>query len=137
MSAYLRLRLATVAALAIPPLLTGSVDNVAAGTGDLEVGSGDRDERTLPLLVTKGGSTLEGNGGTSLQLGQVQCSTGRDGHVLDDDGSAGSLALDGRGGSSERAGCTSVKATGSSRDKRTSAEKEGGKREGNHDVGSL
>jgi hypothetical protein len=137
MSTYLGLRLATVGALAVPPLLTGTINDVASSTGDLEVGSGDRDQRTLPLLVAEGGSTLEGDRGASLQLGQVQSSTSRDGHVLDDDGRARSLVLDGRSSISECAACTGVKAAGSSRDERTSAEKEGGKRKGNHDVGSL
>ena len=137
MSTYLGLLLATVGALTIPPLLTGTVDNVAAGTDNLEVGSGDRDHGTIPLLVAERSGTLEGDGGTRLQPRQVQSHTGGDSHVLDDNGRARGLVLDGGSSISERAACTSVKAAGSSRDERTSAEKKGGKREGNHDVGSL
>jgi hypothetical protein len=85
---YLGLRLATVGTLAVPPLGTGTVDNVASGTNDLDVGSRDRDERTLPLLVAECGGTLEGHGGTRLQLRQVQGGSSRNDHVVDDNGSA-------------------------------------------------
>jgi hypothetical protein len=137
MSTYLGLLLATVGALTIPPLLTGTVDKMAAGTGNFEVGPGDRDQGAIPLRVAEGGGTLEGDCGTRLQSCQVQNHFGGDSHVLNDNGRARALVLDGRSCISERAACTGVKAAGSSRDERTSAEKEGGKRKGNHDVGSL
>jgi hypothetical protein len=137
MATYLGLLLATVGTLAVPPFLTGTVDKVARSTNYLDVGSGDGDERTLPLLVAESGGTLESDGGAGLQLREVQSSTRRNGHILDDNGSTRSLALDGRSGISESAACTGVKAARGSRDERTSAEEEGRKREGNHDVGSL
>jgi hypothetical protein len=55
----LGLGLSTVRALAIPPLLTGTVDNMAGGTSDLKVAARHADEGTRPLLVAKGGGTLE------------------------------------------------------------------------------
>lgn len=57
----LGLGLSTVAALSVPPLGTVSIDNVARGTLDGDGASGEGDQRTLPLLVTERGSTLEGD----------------------------------------------------------------------------
>lgn len=55
----LGLGLATVGALAIPPLGTVAINHVARSTGDGDVSSGDGDERTFPLLVTERSGTLE------------------------------------------------------------------------------
>ena len=60
---YLGLRLAAVASLAIPPLSTICVNDMASGANDFDVGSRNRDERALPLLVAEGGGALEGDGG--------------------------------------------------------------------------
>ena len=53
------LGLATVGALAIPPLGSVEVDDMASGTGDGDVRTRDRDQRSLPLLVAEAGGTLE------------------------------------------------------------------------------
>lgn len=55
----LGLGLSRVGALAIPPLGTVAVNDVARGTSDSDVGSRYRDEWAFPLLVAKGSGTLE------------------------------------------------------------------------------
>lgn len=130
----LGLLLAAVGTLAIPPLGAVTIDNVAGSTLDGDLGTGDRDERTLPLLVTEAGGTLEGDGGSVLELGQVKGGTGGDSDVVQDDGSARGLALDSGGSISECAAGTSIQARGNSRHKRTSAGKEERSFDGNHFV---
>lgn len=51
--------LATVGALAVPPLGAVAINHVARGAGDGDVRSGDGDEGALPFLVAKGSGTLE------------------------------------------------------------------------------
>ena len=92
--AYLGLGLASVRSLSIPPLLTSAINGVAGGTHHLDVGSGDGDERTCPLLVSKGRCALEGDSGTGLQAREVQGGTSRNSHAADDNISARSLVLD-------------------------------------------
>lgn len=55
----LGLGLATVRALAIPPLGAIAIDNVARGAGDGDVSSRDRDQGAFPLLVAEGSGALE------------------------------------------------------------------------------
>lgn len=55
----LGLGLASVGALAVPPLGAVAIDDVARGAGDSDVGSGDGDQGSLPLLVSERGGTLE------------------------------------------------------------------------------
>lgn len=50
---------ASVAALTIPPTCAVAVENGARGTFNGDVGTGDRNERTGPLLVTESGGSLE------------------------------------------------------------------------------
>ena len=110
---------------------------MASSTNDLDVGSGNRDEGTLPLLVAEASGTLEGNSGSVLELGKVKGGTGRNSDVVQDDRSARSLALDGGSSIGECAARTSVQARRSSRDERASAEEEGCECKGNHDECSL
>lgn len=49
----------TVAALTVPPTRTISIEVGAGGSSHGDIGTGDRDERTGPLLVTEGSFTLE------------------------------------------------------------------------------
>ena len=118
------LLLAAVGTLAVPPLSTIAVNNVAGSTLDGDLGTRDRDERTLPFLVAEAGGTLEGNGGSVLELGKVKGGTGGDSDVVQDDRSARGLALDGRGSVRECAAGTSIQARRNSRHKRASAEEE-------------
>ena len=120
----LGLCLAAVGTLSVPPLSAVAVDNVAGGTLDGDLGTGDRDERTLPLLVAEASGTLEGNSGSVLELGKVKGGTGRNSDVVQDDRSARGLALDGRGSVRKCAAGTSIQARGNSRHKRASAEEE-------------
>lgn len=55
----LGLGLASVGALAVPPLGAIAINDVARGAGDSDVSSGDRDQWSLPLLVSEGSGTLE------------------------------------------------------------------------------
>lgn len=57
----LGLGLAAVGSLAVPPAGTATVDDMAGSTVHLDVLTGEADEGTLPLLVTEGGLTLEGD----------------------------------------------------------------------------
>jgi hypothetical protein len=58
---YFGLVYASVAALAIPPLETVAVNDVAASAVDGDVGTRNRDQGTCPWLVTKSSRALEGN----------------------------------------------------------------------------
>lgn len=89
----LGLGLASIAALAIPPGWTTTVDEMARSTGDGDLGSADADERTRPLLVSEGGGSLEGDGGSVIQARQVERGTGWNGNVVQDDGAARRLGL--------------------------------------------
>jgi len=91
----LRLRFATVCALSIPPASTITVNNMAGSTFDGDIGSGDRDERTLPLLVAEGSLTLEDNLGSLLQTCQIESLAGGDLDIGESNGRAGSLGLHG------------------------------------------
>lgn len=57
----LGLGLSTVAALAVPPSRAVAINGVARGTVDDDVASRKGDERSAPLLVAKGGLSLEGD----------------------------------------------------------------------------
>lgn len=57
----LGLGFAAVGSLAVPPAGTATVDDMARGTGDVDILTGEADERTLPLLVPESGLALEGN----------------------------------------------------------------------------
>lgn len=108
---------------------------MTGSTLDGDLVTGDRDERTLPLLVTEAGGTLEGNGGSILELGQVESGTGGNIDVVQDDSSARGLALDGGGSVRECTAGTSIQARRNSRHERASAEEERSF-DGNHcDVG--
>jgi len=103
----LGLGLAAVAALAVPPASTITVEDTAGSTSNGDRSTGDADEGAFPLLVAKGGGTLEDDVGASGQSGEVEGGTSRDGNVVEDDGGAGSLGLCGRGstaGTGEGAG---------------------------------
>lgn len=130
----LGLRLAAVGALTVPPLGTVTVNNVAGGTLDGDLGTGHRDQRTLPLLVAEAGGALKCNGGSVLELGKVKGGTGRNSDVVQHDSSARGLALDSRGSVRESAASTSIQARGNSRHKRASAGEEERSFDGNHSV---
>jgi hypothetical protein len=55
----LRLGLATIGTLAVPPALSTTVDGVVGSAGNDNVGAGDTDERPIPLLVAEGGLAVE------------------------------------------------------------------------------
>lgn len=55
----LRLGLAAVAALAVPPAGTATVQNGARGSFDGDVGSRDGDEGAGPFFVAEGGGAFE------------------------------------------------------------------------------
>lgn len=61
MSAYLRLGLASVATFSVPPIRTSTINEMASGTVDSDVGPRDGDQGSFPLLVAECGSTLEGD----------------------------------------------------------------------------
>ena len=117
----LGLFLAAVGALSVPP--AGSV-TIESGTSavDGEGVAGDGDEGTGPLLVTEGGGTLEDNVGTLVETGQVKSGAGRDRNVVEGDGGARLLALDGSGGVGESAAV----ALGGSSDDRGGSQCHGG-----------
>lgn len=87
----LGLRLATIAALAIPPTTAVTVEIGAVGSGDSDVGSGDGDKGSAPFLVTKRGFAFEDDLSTLIvriarrgtvtyvspiiQIGQIQSGT--------------------------------------------------------------
>jgi hypothetical protein len=112
----LGLGLATVGTLAIPPSTALAVDDGARSTDDGDVVSRDRNERTSPLLVTKGGRTLEGDGGTSSQAGQIKGGSSRDNGTVDDDARARLLLLEnvGSGGGSRESTTATLLKGGSS-----------------------
>lgn len=123
----LGLGLAAVGALAVPPLGTVAINDMARSTDNFDVAARDADERTAPLLVAEGGGALEGDGGAILQAGEIQSSTGRDGDVVQDDAGAGALALDGRGSIGEGArGPLSELSGGSGSEGGAGAEEESG-----------
>lgn len=53
------LGLSTIGSLAVPPALSTAVDGVVGSTGNDDVGAGDTDERSIPLLVAEGSLALE------------------------------------------------------------------------------
>lgn len=55
----LGLGLSAVGALAVPPARTAAVDGVVGCSTNDDVGSGDTDERAIPLLVSEGGLAVE------------------------------------------------------------------------------
>lgn len=129
----LGLRLAAVGALAVPPLRTVTVDNVARSTVDGDLVTRDGDKRTRPLLVAEAGGTLESDGGSILELGKIKSGAGRDLNVVQDDVGARGLALDGRRSIRERAAGAGIQARRNSRHKSAGAEDKRGFN-GNHFV---
>jgi hypothetical protein len=119
----LRLGLAAVSTLAVPPSAAITIDDRSRGTDDGDVVTRNGDERTLPLLVAESGSALEGNSGARSQVGQVKGGTSGNDSILDDDARARLLLLEsvgsGRGAregtaaplleSRSRDGCTTEK----------------------------
>jgi hypothetical protein len=55
----LRLLLAAVSSLSVPPARTISVESGSGGSLDSDGCSGNRDQRTFPFLVAKSGGSLE------------------------------------------------------------------------------
>jgi hypothetical protein len=92
----LGLGLSTVGALGVPPAGSVSVKS-GAGAIDSDVVAGDRDERSLPLLVTESGGALENDVGALGQVGQVEGGAGGDNKIAEGDGRARLLVLDGVG----------------------------------------
>lgn len=86
----LRLGLAAVGTLGIPPTSTIAVES-SAGTIDSERISGDGNERTLPLLVAESGSTLENDMGSLGELSQVESRASRNNKAVQSNGRAGRL----------------------------------------------
>lgn len=120
---HLGLGLAAVGALCVPPAGSVGIESGASAV-DGDVVTGDRDEGTLPLLVTEGGGALEDDVGALLQVGQVEGGAGRNNKVAEGDGRARLLVLDGVGGtagSAEGAAVgASIKRCGSGNDRRGS-----------------
>lgn len=129
----LGLLLATVGALAVPPLRTIAVDNVAGSTVDGDLVTRDGNKRTRPLLVAEAGGTLESDGGSILELGKIKSGTGRDLNVVQDDVCARGLALDGRRSIREGAAGAGIQARRNSSHKSAGAEDKRGFN-GNHFV---
>lgn len=102
-----RLVLAAVGALAVPPFGSVAIDKMTARTLDGDVGTGEADQGTLPLLVVEGSSTLESDGSAVLEVGQIKSLASRDGNVLEHDVAAALLAIFGVRGGREGAGVTS------------------------------
>lgn len=50
-----------IGALTIPPLGTVSIKDMARATRNFDIGSGDRDQRPCPFLVSKGGGAFKDN----------------------------------------------------------------------------
>lgn len=133
----LGLSLATVRALAIPPLCAVAIDDMPRGAVHGDLSTRDGDQGALPLLVAKGSSTLEGDSRASVQLGQVERGTSRDGDVVEDDVCAGSLVLGdicGTGRARKGAATGAILQIGcwGGRNKSAGAEKESGKMSGDH-----
>jgi hypothetical protein len=61
MAAYFWLGFSTIAALAVPPLRTITVNDMPSSTVNGNVGTGNRDQGTFPFLVRKSCCTLEGD----------------------------------------------------------------------------
>lgn len=53
------LGLAAVGTLAVPPALSTTVDGVVGSTSNDDVGAGDTDERSIPLLIAEGGLAVK------------------------------------------------------------------------------
>lgn len=120
----LGLGLATVAALAIPPALTLTVNGVAIGTFDEKVVSSEGDQGTFPGIIAKGSLSLEDDlycvrkspylenrityMSAILELGKIKSSASRDGNVVEDNGRAATLALDSRSSISKGAAGTGL-----------------------------
>jgi hypothetical protein len=90
----LGLGLATVSTLAIPPSAALAIKDGARGTDDGDLVTRDRDKRTAPLLVSKGGGALESDGGASSQAGQIEGGSSRDNGAVDNDAGARLLLLE-------------------------------------------
>lgn len=105
----LGLCLAAVAALAIPPSLTLAVDGVSRRSLDEQVVTGEGDERALPFGIAEGGLALEDDVSAITELGQVESGLCRNGNVVEDDGRAASLVLNGSSRIGESAAGTRLK----------------------------
>lgn len=105
----LGLRLAAVAALAIPPSLTFAVDGVSGSSLDEQVVTGEGDERALPLGIAESGLALEDDVSAIIEFGQVESGLCRNGNVVENDGRAASLVLNGSSRIGESAASTRLK----------------------------
>lgn len=75
------LTLATVGAVAIPVLATQAIEGSGALNSDTSASY--RDQRACPLFVPEGGGAREGDGGASLDLGQVESRACWNGDAID------------------------------------------------------
>jgi hypothetical protein len=53
------LGLAAVGTLTVPPALSTTIDSVVGSTSNDDVGAGDTDERSIPLLIAEGGLAVK------------------------------------------------------------------------------
>jgi hypothetical protein len=112
----LGLGLATVGSLSVPPAGTIAIEDGSGSSLDGNVGSGNRDEGTRPLLVAESGLTFKddlfswsvgssnqaadwaSHGSSLFQTSQIKGSTRRNSDRRKDNSRASSLRRDGRGG---------------------------------------
>jgi hypothetical protein len=106
------LGLSAVATLSIPPLGSVTVEKVARATGNSDLGSADRDQRTRPLLVTECNLTGEDDLGTAGQTRKVQSRSRRDREITYGDGGAALLDRGQVGEAGESTGSAGLDITG-------------------------
>lgn len=87
---------ATVAALAIPPTSTVRVENCARRSLNGDLVATDAQERAGPLLVAPCRGTLKDHSGVIGKLGEIKSGARGNSHVVQNNGSAGSLRFGGR-----------------------------------------
>ena len=131
----LGLGLATVSARAVPPSATLTVNDGTRSTDDGDLVARDGNKRTSPLLVSKGGGSLEGNSGARSQAGQVEGGSSGDNSSVDDDAGARLLLLEdvGSSGGSREGTAATLLEGGSSVGGTANKSGDGEARELNHD----
>lgn len=72
-----------IATLTVPPLGTVAVNDMSRGSSDGDAGTGESDERALPLVVLEGRCALELNVGAVVQVRQVESLSSWDSDVLE------------------------------------------------------
>ena len=92
----LGLLLAVIASLAIPPTGTITLDLTTRGLVDSNGVAGNRDQRTNPLLVTKGGGTGKGNNSALVESSKIKSFTSGNSNILQNDGGTRLLASNSR-----------------------------------------